>query len=118
MTLRVQWERWIKIKRWKCTFSSCDIVEKTEENLVVQGVWESGCQELTFTPETSGMKRRQQDPGNRRSVCVCAGEILGRAWQMLEARSGGVGSGQRKHKIWPDGVCVGGGMGGVTCSDF
>ena len=107
-------------------------MEKTEQNLVVQGVRESGCQELAFTPETSGMKRRQQDPGNGRSVCVCVcvcvyvcvcvcvceGEILGRAWQMLEARSGGVGSGQRKHKIRPDGVCVGGGMGGVTCSDF
>lgn len=91
-------------------------MEKTEQNLVVQGVRESGCQELAFTPETSGMKRRQQDPGNGRSVCVCVCMKV-KYWEE-SVRSGGVGSGQRKHKIRPDGVCVGGGMGGVTCSDF
>lgn len=106
VTLRAQWGRWVKIKRCKYTFSSCDTVKETEENLVVQGVKEGGCKELTFTPQTSGMKRNQQALGKGRSVCE--GQVLGRAWQTLEARSGGVGGGQGKRKIWPDG---GGSMG-------
>lgn len=52
MTLVVQWGREINIKTCKWTFSSCDIIRETEENLVVQGVEEGGCKELTRTPET------------------------------------------------------------------
>ena len=51
-------------------------------------------------------------------VCVCVCVCMKVKYWEETVRSGGVGSGQRKHKIWPDGVCVGGGMGGVTCSDF
>ena len=60
-------------------------MEKTEQNRVVQGVRESGCQELTFTPETSGMKgdsKTQVMGGVCVCVCVYEGEILGRECQV------------------------------------
>lgn len=53
------------MSKYKHTFSSCVIVKEIEENLVVRGGKEGDREGLASKPGISGMKRDQQDPGDR-----------------------------------------------------
>lgn len=90
VTLIVQWGRWPakrKVKKCKGTISSGDVVKVTGEPIRIksQGRW----------LERVGIQTRdlwgEKEPARPRWMNnVCEGQVLGGAWQMLEASSGGL----------------------------